>query len=123
MRAFEQIIWHIEVEQSQIRDGRLFIKFSGLTNHDQVRQLSIKVERSQGLLLSTWEDTTDSRRLGGGRPTADWISPGIAVTNLSLYRGQANLRVDISYERMLPDGSQQRFNMIEPYVIGNPSQL
>lgn len=123
MRTFEQAIWYIEVENIKYRDGYLKIYFPGLTDPDAVRQLSIRVERSQGSFFSSWEDTVDPRRVGGGRITAEWMGPGVAALNLSSYANQPRLRLGIRYERILPNGEKQSFSMVEPLIIEDPRQL
>ncbi|QEW06945.1 toxin VasX [Nitrincola iocasae] len=124
IRAFEQVIWRIQVKNIQDEDGRVTVEFPGLTTPDQLGQLSIRVQKYlQGIdaiMLqgaSRWQTTSNQpiRR--------EWLGPGVASLDLSAYAQEKKFRLEISYERTLPWGDTQRFTLNEPLVIEEPSQL
>ncbi|KDE40905.1 hypothetical protein ADINL_0554 [Nitrincola lacisaponensis] len=56
-------------------------------------------------------------RIQSHRIRREWVGPGIASLDLSAYAGETRLRLTVSFDRLMPDGEQQRFTMIAPLEI------
>ncbi|KGK41360.1 hypothetical protein LH51_15450 [Nitrincola sp. A-D6] len=124
MRAFEQVIWCIQVKNIQDEDGRVTVEFPGLTTLDQLGQLSIRVQKNlHGVDAIMLQGSSRWQTISSQSVRREWLGPGLASLDLSAYAQEKKLRLDISYERILPWGDTQRFTLNEPLLIDAPSRL
>ncbi|KDE38691.1 hypothetical protein ADINL_3146 [Nitrincola lacisaponensis] len=124
MRAFEQVIWRIQVKNIQDEDGRVTVEFPGLTTPDQLGRLSIRVQKYlHGVDAIMLQGSPRWQTISSQSVRREWLGPGLASLDLSAYAQEKKLRLDISYERILPWGDTQRFTLNEPLLIDAPSRL